>query len=67
MVSVSAIQISHKCKGMVGAGRRKTIAALAALLHQRRLDLPPGFKAVYEVNVYQLLSPSFPSDCEAAL
>lgn len=67
MVSVYAIQISYKGKGMVGAGRRKTIAALATLLHQRRLDLPPGFRAVYEVNVYQLLSLSFPSDCEAAL
>lgn len=52
---------------MVGAWRRETITVLATLLHQRKLDMPPGFRAVYEVNVYQLLSASFPSDSDYAL
>lgn len=66
-VSVSAIQISHKGKGMVGAWRRETIAVLATVLHQRRLDMPPGPRAVYEVNIYLLLSASFPSDSDYTL
>lgn len=52
LVSVSAINIFHEGKGIVGAWRRETIAVLATLLHQSRLDMPPGPRAVYEVNVY---------------